>query len=128
MSIASGASARFVIVALEASMKKRTPENRPMPSVTPASEASVRRGLWSRSRQTYLSTRGPGPSASLRIAGRPSTHTPVQHADGSIQSASHRGSWVTSTSVEPAARCAWSNRSTTGARFPCRASPWAHRR
>src|SRR4051812_48234821 len=55
MSSASGAIARFVIVAPEPSMKKRTPEKSPTPRITPTSDASVRRLLRTRSCQTYLS-------------------------------------------------------------------------
>src|ERR1700736_6812437 len=60
MSSASGAIARFVIEAPEPSMKKRTPEKSPTPSVTPTSAAAVRRGLRNRSRRTYLASIGGG--------------------------------------------------------------------
>src|SRR5439155_4111860 len=59
MSRARGEIARAVIVALEPSTKKRTPEKSPTPSVTPTSDASVRRGLRTRSRRTYLSIEPP---------------------------------------------------------------------
>ena len=52
MSSASGPIARVVIAAPEPSMKNSTAEKRPTPSATPISEATVRRGLRTSSRQT----------------------------------------------------------------------------
>ena len=52
MSIGMGAIARAVMVAEEPSMKNSTAENRPIPSVIPASAVRLRLGLRRRSRQT----------------------------------------------------------------------------
>ena len=49
MSRESGASARLVMLAAEPSMKKRTPEKSPTPSMTPRTDATVRRGFRTRS-------------------------------------------------------------------------------
>jgi hypothetical protein len=51
MSIGSPATARFVIVEAEVSMKKLMLASNPTPRVTPATDASVRRGLRRSSRR-----------------------------------------------------------------------------
>ena len=85
MSSASGASARWVIVAREPSTKNSTAENSATPSVTPASEASVRRGLRTSSRQTYLSTDAPTLPRPADVADEPS----VAKGDGAVHPRGH---------------------------------------
>src|ERR1700674_4102130 len=57
MSMDTGATARWVMVAAELSTKKTIPEKSPTASATPTTEARVRRGLRSRSRRLKLSNR-----------------------------------------------------------------------
>src|SRR6202011_3093415 len=90
MSSASGAIARFVIEAPEPSMKKRTPEKRPTPSVTPTSAAAVRRGLRNRSRRTYLASIGGGELLLYDLAVA-QAHRPAPQAGGRRRSPSSPG-------------------------------------